>query len=99
MNFPAGSAPYHHLDHHPLAAVNDFLSLPANFEQWAAGLGNGFHQLNGEWVFGNPNAPVSQIRFHRQNGNLASPITSSIRNRMSRFMCRCASSRMGMAVK
>jgi hypothetical protein len=59
----------HHLSiaiDRPFAEVNDFLSVPANFEQWAAGLGNGFKQVNGEWVFGNPDAPT-KIRFSAKN--------------------------------
>jgi len=50
----------------PFDEVNDFLAVPANFEQWAAGLGNGFHQVNGEWIFGNPDAPT-KIRFTPKN--------------------------------
>ena len=60
----------HHLTitiNRPFAEVNDFLAVPANFEHWAAGLGNGFYQVNGnEWVFGNPDAPT-KIRFTPKN--------------------------------
>ena len=49
------------------AEVNDFVSQPANFEQWAAGLGQGFKQVNGaEWVFGTGDN-LAKIRFTEKN--------------------------------
>ena len=60
----------HHISitiNRPFAVVNDFLSLPANFEQWAAGLGSGFRQVSGlEWTFGSPDNPA-KIRFTEKN--------------------------------
>lgn len=46
--------------------VNDYLSVPANFEEWAAGLGTGFQQVNGEWTFGT-GEPKAKIRFTDKN--------------------------------
>lgn len=57
----------HHLTvsiNRPFPEVNDFLSQPANFEHWAAGLGSGFKQIDGEWVFGDGTA---KIRFTPKN--------------------------------
>ncbi|MEO8393558.1 MAG: SRPBCC family protein [Chloroflexota bacterium] len=59
----------HHISiaiNRPFAEVNDFLSLPANFEQWAAGLGKGFKQVNGEWVF-QAGDNLAKIRFTPKN--------------------------------
>ncbi len=50
----------------PFAEVNDFLALPQNFEQWAAGLGKGFKRVGDEWVFGAPDNPA-KIRFTDKN--------------------------------
>jgi hypothetical protein len=46
--------------------VNDYLSVPANFEQWAAGLGKGFRQVSGEWVF-EAGESIAKIRFSDKN--------------------------------
>ncbi|MBI1257091.1 MAG: SRPBCC family protein [Chloroflexi bacterium] len=59
----------HHISisiNRPFAAVNDFLSVPQNFEQWAAGLGSSFRQQNGEWLFGDADNPA-RIRFTPKN--------------------------------
>jgi hypothetical protein len=50
----------------PFDDVNDFLSLPTNFEKWAAGLGKGFQQVNGEWVF-EAGDSIAKIRFTAKN--------------------------------
>ena len=50
----------------PFAEVNDFLALPANFEQWAAGLGSGFKQVAGEWMFAAGDG-LGKIRFTEKN--------------------------------
>ena len=50
----------------PFADVNDFLAQPANFEQWAAGLGRGFKEVNGEWMFETPDG-TGKIRFTAKN--------------------------------
>jgi hypothetical protein len=51
----------------PFDEVNDFLAPPANFEQWAAGLGNGFQQVNGdEWTFKTGDG-TARIRFTGKN--------------------------------
>ena len=52
--------------HRPFADVNEFLSIPANFEQWAAGLGKGFSQINGQWGFDTPDGRV-KLRFTDRN--------------------------------
>lgn len=53
--------------HRPFDEVNDFLAPPANFEQWAAGLGNGFRQVSGtEWMFKTGDS-TARIRFSEQN--------------------------------
>lgn len=49
----------------PFSEVNDYLAAPQNFEQWAAGLGQGFRQVGDEWVFG-ANGEV-KIRFTEKN--------------------------------
>jgi hypothetical protein len=59
----------HHISisiNRPFAEVNDFLSLPANFEKWAAGLGKGFRQVNGEWIF-ETGGGLAKIRFTDKN--------------------------------
>ena len=59
----------HHISiaiNRPFAAVHDFLSLPANFEQWAAGLGQNFRQQDGEWLFGDADNPA-RIHFTPKN--------------------------------
>ena len=59
----------HHISvsiHRPFAEVNDFLAVPQNFEQWAAGLGNGFKQIGGDWVFDTLDGQ-GKIRFMPKN--------------------------------
>jgi hypothetical protein len=47
--------------------VNDFLSQPANFELWAAGLGKGFRHVSGSnWVFETPDG-ITKVRFTPKN--------------------------------
>ena len=50
----------------PFAEVNEFLALPQNFELWAAGLGKGFRQVDGEWVF-EAGDSLGKIRFTDKN--------------------------------
>lgn len=50
----------------PFHDVNDFLSLPTNFGLWAAGLGKGFKQVHGEWVFETGDG-IAKIRFTAKN--------------------------------
>lgn len=50
----------------PFPVVNDFLALPQNFELWAAGLGKGFRQVDGEWMF-EAGAEQGKIRFTAKN--------------------------------
>ncbi len=49
----------------PFDEVNDYLSVPQNFEQWAAGLGKGFRREGDEWVFGAEGE--AKIRFTAKN--------------------------------
>ncbi len=49
----------------PFDEVNDYLSVPQNFEQWAAGLGTGFKRVGDEWVFGANGE--AKIRFTAKN--------------------------------
>ena len=49
----------------PFDEVNDYLSVPQNFEQWAAGLGQGIQAVGDEWVFGADGE--AKIRFTEKN--------------------------------
>lgn len=47
-------------------AVAAYLAEPANFNHWAAGLGQSLHQENGEWVGLGPAGPI-RLRFSPPN--------------------------------
>ncbi|MDR3411900.1 MAG: hypothetical protein P4L87_13310 [Formivibrio sp.] len=46
-------------------SVYDFLSEPANFPQWASGLGS-LHLIDGQWMAETPDGPM-RIRFSARN--------------------------------
>lgn len=48
------------------AAVYAFAAAPENMPHWASGVGEGFRQVNGEWVANTPDGPVT-IRFCPRN--------------------------------
>ena len=50
----------------PLEEVYEFLSIPANFSKWAAGLGGELQERNHEWFVHTPQGRM-QIRFSERN--------------------------------
>ena len=50
----------------PYDEVYDFVSQPANFAKWAAGLGNGLREDGDSWLAESPVGPI-RIRFSPRN--------------------------------